>query len=164
MKFQERLYAYLRDNEIPFTIQHLIPAPGHAPACDLSVDGQTPLTSTRFAFVGNQLTMLALCADRAVDVEALRNALRRPDVTLVDTNWLEAAFPDVEIETIPPLGVLWQLPVIMDEDLCATRMLTFHAGSIHDLVTLPRPAYERLTRPAVMKFAVRERHPELIPA
>jgi Ala-tRNA(Pro) deacylase len=155
MQFQQRLFGYLRDREVPFTIQYLDESPSGVIGALVNVNHTSPLVRVVFAFVGRQLAMLVIPAEYEVDPLLLRVSLGQTDASLVDTEWLAAGFPDVDIDAIPPLGELWQVPIFVDTSLAGAHEIRFYGGSHDDLVTLRRADFERLTRPIALTFAVR---------
>jgi Ala-tRNA(Pro) deacylase len=155
MQFQNRLLAYLRSKDVPFTIRHL-EEPRTATTRPFN-DGwqEGPLIRVVLAFIGKHLTMLVMRDDQQVDLERLQNALLgRDEVTLVDSKTFGAAFPEVELSALPPLGELWRIPVLIDAELADVSTVRFFAGSHADIVTLRHADLCRLSKPTSLNFAV----------
>ncbi len=155
MQFQNRLLTYLRNKDIPFTIRHL--EESRTATARPFNDGwqEGPLVRVVLAFIGKHLAMLVMRDDQQVDLERLQWALPgREDVSLIDSETFAAAFPEVELSALPPLGELWRLPVFIDAELADVSSIRFFAGSHADIVTLRRVDLCRLSKPTTLNFAV----------
>ena len=53
---------------------------------------------------------------------------------------------------MPPFGVLYELPVYVDEMLTHDEEIAFNAGSHRELVRMSYKDYERLMKPKVVKI------------
>ncbi len=93
---------------------------------------------------GRAALVVVDAADR-VDLVRARKALHAGSVRLLDEDELLALAPDCEVGTIPPIGELFDLPVLADHLIRDDPEITFHAGSHAFTLTVERAAWERAT-------------------
>jgi Ala-tRNA(Pro) deacylase len=97
--------------------------------------------------------MSVIPGSRHLDLNALKKELGTKDVQLMTELEFASAFPDCEIGAMPPLGLLYQLPVYVDDRLSREVEIAFNAGSHHELIRLSYKEFERLQHPKVMRIA-----------
>jgi Ala-tRNA(Pro) deacylase len=61
-------------------------------------------------------------------------------------------FPECELGAMPPLGVLFHLPVIVDASISEQEFIAFNAGTHLDVIHMSYGDYAHLVDPAVGKF------------
>ena len=54
---------------------------------------------------------------------------------------------------MPPLGVLYDIPVYVDEHLARETEIAFNAGSHRELLRMSYKDFERMQRPSVLPIA-----------
>jgi len=67
---------------------------------------------------------------------------------------MEQLFPDCEVGAMPPLGSLFNLPVIVDLSVAEQEFIAFNAGTHRDVIHMSYGDFSRLINPAVAKFAI----------
>jgi Ala-tRNA(Pro) deacylase len=97
--------------------------------------------------------MAVLPANRTVDFARLRTALRANECRIASEWEMIQLFPDVELGAMPPLGVLYDLPVYVDETLAREPEIAFNAGTHTDTVHMSFSEFDRLTSPTICTFA-----------
>ncbi|HWR37547.1 MAG TPA: YbaK/EbsC family protein [Clostridia bacterium] len=102
-----------------------------------------------------QLAMAVVPASRYLDLDALRSSVGAKDVSLVTEKEFEGTFPDCEVGAMPPFGVLYDMPVYIDDRLSKDLEIAFNAGSHRELVRLAYKDFERLQHPRVLQIATR---------
>jgi Ala-tRNA(Pro) deacylase len=75
-------------------------------------------------------------------------------VRLATERELEELFPECELGAMPPFGNLFNLPVIVDSSVDVQEFIAFNAGTHRDVIHMHTADFERLTNPAVAKFAI----------
>ena len=55
---------------------------------------------------------------------------------------------------MPPLGNLFDLPVIVDTSVAEQEFIAFNGGTHRDVLPMSYGDFERLSKPAVGKFAI----------
>jgi Ala-tRNA(Pro) deacylase len=85
---------------------------------------------------------------------ALSVFVNDPNVRLASERELKELFPECELGAMPPLGNLFNLPVIVDTSVDGQEFIVFNAGTHRDVIHMHTAYFERLTNPAVARFAV----------
>ena len=154
MNCMERLQAYLRENKVPFEIQHHpIAYSAQEVAASEHVPGKV-MAKTVVVFAGGDTVMLALPASHRVDVEKAAGTLGVSGVRLAHEAELAAYFPDCEVGAMPPFGNLYDVSVWVDRSLAEDETIVFRAGTHTDTMSLKYADYARLAKPNVAEFAL----------
>ena len=155
MQCKDRLESYLRDNEVPFQVQH------HARvytaqeiAASEHVPGKT-LAKVVIVKADERIVMLALPASYRVHESKLPTALEARDVRIAREEEFSAAFPDCEVGAMPPFGNLYGVPVVVDRSLAEDDTIVVQAGTHTDTLSLKYADFARLVEPRLADFARR---------
>lgn len=100
--------------------------------------------------------MAVVSADCMVDFEELRRLLGLTGVRLATEDEIAMLFPDCELGAMPPLGGLFGMPVLMDENLATTEFIAFNAGTHRDVIHMSGVDFHKLVNPLVAAFALKE--------
>jgi Ala-tRNA(Pro) deacylase len=111
------------------------------------------IAKTVMVRVNGDPVMSVIPGSRHLDLNALKKELGTTQVQLMSELEFASAFPDCDIGAMPPLGVLYQLPVYVDDHLAQENEIAFNAGSHRELVRLSYKEFERLQHPRVMHIA-----------
>lgn len=111
------------------------------------------LVKTVVVNADEQITMVVLHADQRIDLERLRDFLEVESIKLVSERELHEHFPDCELGAVPPLGDVYQMPVVVSESVASEETLTFCAGTHTGLISMPYLYFRALIRPVVGNFA-----------
>jgi Ala-tRNA(Pro) deacylase len=95
---------------------------------------------------GKRFAILALQAHKRADLERLRRVLNVRDVHLGSRHELREA-TGCEFGELPPVGGLFGLPLIFDQDLLSEDELYFNAGSLTASMVVKPRALEALEQP-----------------
>lgn len=152
MQLQERLIAYLRAEGVPFSVHD---------AGGISVKQITPVQSradrhlvhVNLAFVDGRLSQFVYRADQAIDLTYLATAFGWASFEIACLSELQPAFPDLDIQYMPPLGRIWQMSVFVDRAVDSQKALQFYAGHPRVLIEVPIADFYRLTNPTISTFA-----------
>jgi len=115
------------------------------------------LAKTVMVEVDGNLAMAVVPASRHLDLKALQTLLGAKRVSLVTEGEFKDRFPDCEVGAMPPMGILYGLPVYVDEVLTHDLEIAFNAGSHRELVKMAYKDYEQLQHPQVLKIATRSK-------
>ncbi len=102
---------------------------------------------------GDTFTMCVLPACSRLDLARVAELLDRSDVRLATEAEMATLFPDCELGAEPPIGNLFGMQTIEDEDLHHEEFLTMQAGSHTEAVKLRREDWEALCEPIVAPIA-----------
>jgi Ala-tRNA(Pro) deacylase len=97
--------------------------------------------------------MVALPADRRVDIAHLRADLGLKLASLATEREFKAMFPDCEAGAMPPFGNLYNIPVYVDKALTLDDDIFFQAGTHYESVRMAYSDFERLVRPQVLDLS-----------
>jgi Ala-tRNA(Pro) deacylase len=153
MKGKERLETYLREQGVPYQVQH---HPLAYTAQQVAEREHVPgrlVAKVVLAYADGRPVLLALPAPRRVDLARAVDVVGAESVRLAEERELERAFPDCEVGATPPFGNLYGLPVYVDRTLAADDVIVCQAGTHTDTVSLRFADFERLVRPVVADFA-----------
>jgi Ala-tRNA(Pro) deacylase len=157
MTCQERLTAYLREQQAPFTTQrHRVAYTAQDVAASEHIPGGQ-VAKVVLVFADGRLVMLVLPASHRIDLTRVGTALGARSVYLAGEGELEAVFPDCEVGAMPPFGNLYDLPVYVDRALADDETIVFQAGTHTQTIRMRYADFARLAAPAVVEFAY---HPQ----
>lgn len=97
--------------------------------------------------------MAVLPADCIIDLDQLKTCLDFEEVRLATELELAELFPGCELGAMPPLGVLFGLPVFVDERLAREEFICFNACTHRDSIHMSFTDFARVTRPILLRFA-----------
>jgi len=95
-----------------------------------------------------------LPADELVDLHILGKYLNDPDIRLASEREMEQLFPECEVGAMPPIGNLFNLPVVVDLTVAEQEFIAFNAGTHRDVIHMSYGDFARMVNPAVAKFAI----------
>ena len=87
-------------------------------------------------------------ASEQLDLERLRQLLRRPALDFIPEDQLDQLFYDCEKGAIPPLGPDYRVPTVIDRRLRDLSDVYFEAGDHEDLVHVDQTSFRTLMRGA----------------
>jgi Ala-tRNA(Pro) deacylase len=99
---------------------------------------------------------VVLPADYVVNFGEVLRLLGLTHIRMATEAELADLFPECELGAMPPLGNLFDMPVLVDENLAEEGVITFNAGTHRDVVHMKFADYRDLVNPLVAKFGVRE--------
>jgi Ala-tRNA(Pro) deacylase len=156
MECRDRLEQYLRENGVPFEVQH---HPRAITAQEVAATEHVPgkmLAKVVMVLVDGEMVMLSLPAPYQVDLEKVGKVLGAEVARLADEEEFEGAFPDCEVGAMPPFGNLYGMPIYVEEALAEDETIFFRAGTHTDTMSVRYADYEQLVEPTVAKFAHRD--------
>lgn len=105
-------------------------------------------------FEGNTgFAIAALPASCEINLEDLESCLDFGPLRLASEVELARLFPGCEVGAMPPLGVLFGLPVFVDERLAAEEFICFNAGTHRDAIHMSFEDFAGATHPILLRFA-----------
>ena len=155
MGCRDRLEDYLRENGVPFEVQH---HPRAITAQEVAASEHVPgkmLAKVVMVSADGEMAMLSLPAPYQVDLEKAGKMLGAEEARLAQEEEFEGAFPDCEVGAMPPFGNLYGLPVYVEEALVEDETIFFRAGTHTDTMSVGYADFERLVEPTVGEFARR---------
>jgi len=120
------------------TVEHVT---GYIVAKPVIVKGQT------------DYAMCVLAAPWHVDLRRAARALGEPEVRLATEKEMTQLFPDCELGAEPPIGSMFGLKTVMDNQLAEDQDLVMQAGTHTESVRMSRAEWQRLCNPIVADIA-----------
>jgi len=157
MNSKDKLETYLRDNKIPYQVQH---HPLAYTAQDVAASEHIPgkmLAKVVMVVADGKMVMLALPAPKRVDLAKVGATLGAKDVRLAGEEEFGVLFPDCEVGAMPPFGNLYGLPVCVDQALAEDEVIVFRAGTHTDTMSVKYADFERLVKPTVADLGLSAR-------
>jgi Ala-tRNA(Pro) deacylase len=147
MGCKETLEGYLREQKVPFQVQHhAIAYTAQEIAALEHVPGNT-LAKVVMVLADGELAMVALPAPSRVDLRKVAAALGANVARLAEEREFASAFPDCELGAMPPFGNLYGLTICVDQALAEDETIVFNAGTHTDTMSLKYADFARLVQP-----------------
>ena len=150
MPLLARLSEFLQANQAAFThsTHHTaftareVAAAEHLPAREVA---KTVVVQSDAGYA-----MLVVPAGKLVDFQEVRVELGFHQLRMLTEFELGRLFPDCELGAMPPVGVIYGIPVYLDASLAAEPLIAFNGGTHRDLVHMRTEEYRRLARPVIV--------------
>ena len=97
--------------------------------------------------------MAVVAADCVVDLEELRKAVQSAHIRLATEAEIGALFPEAELGAMPPLGPMFNLPVVVDGGLADDEFVAFNAGTHRDVIHMSFGDFLRVSKGEVAHVA-----------
>jgi Ala-tRNA(Pro) deacylase len=109
--------------------------------------------------VAKRFVMTVLPASWTIDLHRLRNCFIPDQVRLATEQEFKDLFPDCELGAMPPFGILYGLPVYVDQSLTEDEFIVFQAGTHSEAIRMRYWDFHALVFPVVEEF---RRSPALV--
>lgn len=96
---------------------------------------------------------LVLPATRRVQIERVREVLGVKEVRFASEREMEAAFPECEVGSMPPVDFKPDVPVLMDPTMMIEGDIIMQAGTHEDAVRMSYDDWFRMVRPRIAAFS-----------
>lgn len=149
-----RIESYLRDREVPYVIRRHPPAFTAQEVAEAEhVSGWQVVKTVAVELGSGEEIICAVPAPTLVDFDAVDDATGSRDSQLCEEGRLRELFPGCEAGAAPPLGGLWNLPVIFDPALRAIDRILVQGGTHDTLIELSTEDFLHLERPRLASIA-----------
>jgi Ala-tRNA(Pro) deacylase len=111
------------------------------------------LAKTVIVKTDGTLAMAVLPASYQIDLQLLKAAAGAKKVELATEAEFRARFPECETGAMPPFGLLYGMPVYVEESLTKDKDIAFNAGTHQELIRMAFDDYLKLVKPQIMTFA-----------
>jgi Ala-tRNA(Pro) deacylase len=162
MKMLKRCLAYLKRNGIVYSHSTHMPAYTAREVASAERMPAHRLMKTVVYAGDNGYGMLVLPANYIVNFLEVRRLLGLTEIRLAPEPEQVALFPDCEVGAMPPFGTLFNMPVLVDENIAAAEFMAFSAGTHRDVIRMSGADFHALVNPLVASFAVKD--PTEVPA
>ncbi len=152
----QKVKEFLSDHGVKFvTIKHSAAYTAQEIAASAHIPGKE-LAKTIMVKLDGTMAMAVLPASFHVDFEQLKDVAGVGRVELASEAEFRDLFPESELGAMPPFGNLYGMDVYVAAPLTEDEEIAFNAGSHTELIRLAYADFERLVKPAVGDFAVKE--------
>jgi Ala-tRNA(Pro) deacylase len=150
---KDRLDRYLRDQHVPFKLEHHpLAYSAQEVAASEHISGKR-LAKVVMVLSDGRTAMLVLPASHLVQVSKLAALLGSNDVQLANEEDFAGLFADCEVGAMPPFGNLYGLPVYVDPAVAEAESIVFRAGTHTDTMSMAYSDFARLVQPTVVELA-----------
>ena len=154
MPICDKLKRYLDDNQIRYiVIAHSRAYTAQEIAASAHIKGKNLVKSVIVNADGKHY-MVATNANQKINTDKLKNTLGAANVHLEHEDGFKDIFDDCEVGAMPPVGNLYNIPVLVDESLYKDAEIAFNGGNHTSVVKMSFADFERLVKP--QKVAVAE--------
>jgi Ala-tRNA(Pro) deacylase len=156
MPIAPEVEKFLKDEGVEYeTIPHPTAYTAQEEAAASHISGHEWAKTVIFFTENSEAIMAVLPAAYQVDVNALQNLVGEGELQLADESEFAPLYPDCEPGAQPPLGVLYDQRVFVDERLAGDEQIAFNAGDHTRAVRIRYADFDRLVSPTVGSFARR---------
>ena len=155
MKMLKRCMDYLSANHVRFS--HSIHASAYTAREVASADRMPAheLAKTVVFLADGVYGMVVVPADYLVDFNELRRLMGATHIQMASEAELFKLFPECDV-AMPPLGNLFDIPVVVDETVAASEFIAFTAGTHRDVIHMGFGDFRRLVKPLIAAVAVKQ--------
>jgi Ala-tRNA(Pro) deacylase len=155
MTCRERLEQYFRENGVRY---ELTTHPEVYTAQEVAAVQHVPgrlVAKVVMAMVDGALVALVLPAPNRVDFARVKSALGAREARLAREQEFAHVFPDCEVGAMPPFGNLYNVPVVVDQQLTEDPYIVFNAGTHRETMKIAYADFARLVSPRVADFSLK---------
>lgn len=108
------------------------------------------LAKTVIVKANGKFMMVVLPATDHINFTELREITGANDIDLATESDFKTKFPECEVGAMPPFGNLYNMPVLVSNQLVSQDQIAFNAGSHSELLRMSYQDFERLVKPKVI--------------
>jgi len=153
---KQRVVEFLDSEGVKYvSVQHSVAYTAQEVAASAHIPGKE-MAKTIMVKLDGKMAMAVLPASFQVDFGLLKDVSGAGKVELATEAEFRDLFPASEVGAMPPFGNLYDMDVYVASPLTEDEEIAFNAGSHTELIRLAYADFERLVKPKVGDFAVRE--------
>lgn len=153
----KKLTEFLDSHNVKYTtISHSQALAAQEIAMVAHIPGKT-LAKTVVLKVDDKLLMVVIPATDMVDFKSVKKASGATTAQLASEDEFTSRFPECEVGAMPPFGNLYEMDVVVADDLAEDEEIAFNAGSHRELIKMSYTDFEQLVKPKVAKVSVKKR-------
>lgn len=152
MSIAHRLKTYLNREHVRYEV---LPHPQAFRASEIAQILHEPergIAKVIVVKVDDRFVMTVLPASWNVDIRRLRDVFGTHHVRLATEDELRDLFPDCELGAMPPFGILYGLPVYVDQTLMEDEYIVFEAGTHSEAIRMRYADFAAFGYPVVAEF------------
>ena len=152
MPLVERLRGLFDSRQIPYSLTTHRTAVRASELASVEHLPAWEVAKTVVIFGDDRYHLIVVLADRYVDLSEVKCALDLEHIRLASEAEIGYLFPDCEVGAMPPIGILYHLPVYLDSELAAEAMIAFPAGTHQDSIHMCTADFRKLTQPRIVSL------------
>jgi len=155
MAISEKLKTFLDGSRVKYTAaKHSIAYTAQEIAATQHVPGRQ---LAKCVLVNSNVgpVLAVLPAIHLIDLKKLKALIGAKRLTIAKESDMKQRFPDVEVGAMSPFGDLYQVPVVVDQELGESEEIVFNAGSHTDTIKMRYGDFSVLVKPKVGAFGQR---------
>lgn len=153
MPSSDKLKKFLDEKKVSYALLHHEKAyTAQEVAQAVHVSGKE-LAKTIIIDADGKYVMTVLPAPHKVNLKLLKDVLKAKEVRLAREEEVQQLFPDCELGAMPPLGVLYNMPVYVAQPLSEDQEITFNACTHTEAMRMSYSDFQELTNPTVADFS-----------
>ncbi len=148
----QRVREFLEKNGVEYmNIMHTPAYTAQGTAHAVHISGKE-IAKTVILKVDDTFIMAVVPANRRVILELVMDLYGAKNVELASEEEFKILFPDCEIGAMPPFGNLYQMDIIVSEELTRDKEIAFNAGTHTELIRMDFRDYMKLLKPKIHNF------------
>ena len=149
----DTLKAFLKEKALPYeVITHPQAFTAQQVAHAIHESGKV-LAKTIILGADDTHVMCVIPAHHKVKLGWVKDILNVKHVGLADENTMEKLFPDCEVGAMPPIGPLYNMKVIVSEELAGNPDIIFNACTHRHCVKMAYKDFENAVNPTVAEIS-----------
>ncbi|NIQ16093.1 MAG: hypothetical protein GTO02_17385 [Candidatus Dadabacteria bacterium] len=97
---------------------------------------------------GYEMLLVPKCYDIKLDM--IKKALNKDNIKILTKKELKKVFPKSEYGTVPPFGVLYNMPIYVESSLDFYNNIVFNVDSYNDSMKINYGDFKRLEKPKMV--------------
>lgn len=155
MSISPQVERFLRENDVDYeVIEHPAAYTALEEAAAAHVSGHEWAKTVIFFKNDGEAIQAVLPASYAVDRDRLEELVGEGQLRLAEEKEFVDLYPGCEPGAMPPLGVLYDQKVFVDEHLAEDESIVFDAGDHRSAIRMKYKDYAELVDPAVGEFGI----------
>lgn len=152
----KKLKEFLDSNNVKYaSISHSPAYTAQEIAASTHIPGKE-LAKTVIVKLDGKMAMVVLPASYKVDFGQLKESTGAKKAELATEEEFKDMFPECDVGAMPPFGNLYGMDVYAADSLAEDTHIAFNAGSHSEVMRLKYSDFERLVKPKIMRFAVKQ--------
>lgn len=153
MSIAPEVETFLEENGVDYeVISHPTAYTSQEEAAVSHISGYEWAKTVIFFTEDSNAIMAALPAPYDVDIKRLEELVGAGELQLAEESEFARLYPNCEPGAMPPLGVLYDQKVYVEERLAEDEYIVFNAGNHKEAVRVAYSEFERLVEPVVGRF------------
>jgi len=149
MAIANTVIDYLESKRVKYSLINIVPVKTALEAARAATIAPDSLACATLVSVGGDQLMAVIPAGRTLDVWSLARRLKR-DFSPATEQQIQTRFHDCGVRYLPPLGMAYGVPTVVDQTLTELEQVYFMAGDRSHLIQVDKKNFHRVFKDAVI--------------